>query len=140
MQEALQNNKQQEPSLNDMVTVIADFLEMGLVENIVAMFKQDRTYYSLTGKLIQDERFMVRVGVAVLFEELKAVRPDEITLALPVLLPLLTCQTAYVRGEAANLLGIVGTEEALEAMTPLANDSDPQVREIVADILADTSN
>jgi len=138
MQETLQNNIQhQEPSLAEMVTVITDFLEMGHVDNIIAMFKQDPSYYTLTGQLIQDERFMVRVGVAVLLEELAAIRPDQVELAIPNLVPLLSSQTSYVRGEAANLLGIIGTEEAVAAVAPLRNDPDPQVREIVSDILAD---
>lgn len=121
----------------EMVTVITDFLEMGHVDNIIAMFKQDPSYYILTGQLIQDERFMVRVGVAVLFEELAAIRPDQVELAVPSLVPLLNSQTSYVRGEAANLLGIIGSKDALAAVAQLNNDPDPQVREIVSDILTD---
>ena len=41
----------------DMLQVIGDFLELGHVENIVAMFKQDRSLYNLTGALLRDERF-----------------------------------------------------------------------------------
>lgn len=123
----------------EMVTVITDFLEMGHVENIIAMFKQDPSYYALTGQLIQDERLMVRVGVAVLFEDLIESRPDHVELAIPSLVPLLNSQAPVVRGEAANLLGIIGSREALAALAPLADDPDPQVREIVADILDDTT-
>ncbi len=122
-----------------LVQVIADFLEMGHVENIVAMFKQDVSCYALTGILVQDERFMVRIGMAVLFEELTTLRPEEIILAIPHLVPLLTSPTPYIRGEAANLLGIIGTREALTEIARLHKDPDPQVREIVADILADTT-
>ncbi len=137
MQETLQNKTQrQEPGLEDMATVIADFLDMGHVDNIIAMFKQEPAYYTLTGELIQDERFMVRVGVAVLFEELAVCCPDEIAQAVPCLVLLLTSPISSVRGEAANLLGIMGTEDALTLAAQLKNDPDPQVREIVADILS----
>jgi HEAT repeat protein len=119
----------------DLVKVIGDFLEMGHVENIMAMFKQDTSHYQLTGELLRDERFMVRMGVALLFEELKAIRPDEIPMAIPALLPLLKEKTSWIRGEAVNVLGLIGTPEALEHVKTMANDPDPQIKEIVADII-----
>ena len=129
-----------EPEQEELVQIIGDFLDMGHVENIVAMFKQDKACYAMTGMLIQDERFMVRMGVAVLFEELKTLRPDEIELAVPHLVDQLTSEIPYVRGEATNLLGIIGTQNALEAIAPLRDDPDPQIREIVADILAEANS
>jgi HEAT repeat protein len=125
-----------EVSDEEVKKVIGDFLEMGHVENIVAMFKQEPRYYEMTGDLLRDERYMVRVGLAVLFEELADSRPKEVALAIPSLLPLLTENDSVLRGEAANLLGIIGTEEALAALKSLLTDPDPQVAEIVADILA----
>jgi len=117
--------------------VIADFIEMGHVENIVAMFKKDPTLYRFCGELLRDERFAVRIGMAVLFEELTASRPAEVKLAITYLLPLLTDQTPWVRGEAANLLAIIGSPEALKPLKRLRNDPDPQVAEIVHDALGD---
>lgn len=126
----------------DLLKVIGDFLELGHVENIVAMFKQDRSLYSLTGELIRDERFTVRLGVAVLFEELAALRPDDLHLAIPTLLPLLEESNPILRGEAATILGIIGGSEATANLLTLQNDPDQQVLEIVTDILAQqrTSN
>jgi len=120
----------------ELITVIADFLELGHVENIIAMFKQDTSLYALSGELLRDERFMVRMGMAVLFEELKALRPQEVALAIPALLPILSEETPWMRGEAVNLLAIIGTSEALANIKPLADDPEPQIREMVADILA----
>lgn len=119
----------------DMHQVIGDFLELGHVENIVAMFKQDRSLYDLTGDLLRDERFTVRLGVAVLFEELAVIRPLEISLAIPSLLPLLQEQNPILRGEAATILGIIGSRDALKQLKKLENDPDPQVREVIADII-----
>ena len=126
----------------DLLKVIGDFLELGHVENIVAMYKQDRSLYSLTGELIRDERFTVRLGVAVLFEELAALRPDNLHLAIPSLLPLLKESNPILRGEAATILGIIGGSEAIANLLTLQNDPDQQVLEIVTDILAQqrTSN
>ncbi len=119
-----------------LVKIIADFIEQGLVENIVVMFKRDPSLYELTGELLRDERFMVRMGVAVLFEELVEIRPKDVALAIPSLLPLLEDETPFVRGEAVNILGIIGTSEALDQVRKLEADPDPQVVEIVADILS----
>ena len=119
----------------DMVQVIGDFLELGHVENIAAMFKQDRGLYELTGDLLKDERFTVRLGIVVLFEELAITHPEDIPLAIPSLLPLLQELNPILRGEAATILGIIGSESALEQIVNLKNDPDPQVREIITDIL-----
>jgi HEAT repeat protein len=119
----------------DMVQVIGDFLELGHVENIVAMFKQDTSLYGLAGDLLRDERYAVRLGLAVLFEELARVRPEEVSLAIPVLLPLLDEKDPRLRGEAATILGIIGSKSALVHLLKLENDRDPQVREIIADII-----
>ena len=118
----------------DIVKVIGDFLELGHVENIIAMFKQDRSLYGLTGDLLRDERFAVRLGIGVLFEELAVIRPKEISLAIPSLLPLLQEQKAILRGEAATILGIIGSGDALAPLVKLKDDPDSQVREIITDI------
>lgn len=118
---------------NALKKVISDFIELGHVENIVAMFKQDTSLYRFTGDLLQDERFAVRIGMAVLFEELVTVRPEDVALAIPSLLPLLQDDTPWVRGESANLLGIIGSPEALTHLKQLVNDPDPQVSEIASD-------
>ena len=117
--------------------VIADFLEMGLADNIIAMFRQDETLYDWTGMLLSDKRFMVRMGLVVVFEELvKSEGPAKTARAIESLVPLLEKATpAYVRGEAATILGLIGTEEALRHIRTLIDDPDPQVREITRDLL-----
>jgi hypothetical protein len=86
----------------DIVKVIGDFLELGHVENIVAMFKQDTGLYDHTGSLLRDERFTVRLGTAVLFEELALIRPDEISLAIPSLLPPSRGAKSFTEGRSGN--------------------------------------
>jgi len=99
------------------------------------MYRQDPELHRLTGELLRDERFMVRLGVAVLYEELAATRPEEMPRAIPSLTPLLTDPLAYVRGEACNILGLINSAAARALLKGLATDEDPQVREIVADCL-----
>ncbi len=119
----------------ELLAVITDFLEKGYADSIGAMFRKDPGLYRLVGLLLQDQRYMVRMGVSVLFEELAATRPDEVEAAIPVLLPLLGDGRAWVRGEAVSVLGIINTPAARAHLKSLADDPDPQVREIVADFL-----
>jgi len=125
-----------EVSDQELLTVIADFLEMGHVENIVAMFKQDPRYYAWTGDLLQDERFAVRLGVSVLFEYLATDRAEEIQLALPSLARALQHQTSWVRGEAVSVLAIIATRQALALVETMVDDPAPEVAAIARDILS----
>ncbi len=124
-----------EISTKELIKTIADFIEMGHIENIVAMFKQEKEYYQFSGELIKDERFIVRMGMAVLFEQLAEIRKNDLPLAIPSLIPVLAEKTPYMRGDAATLLGIIGTDEAKKHLRCLLYDSDPQVQEIAKDIL-----
>lgn len=120
---------------NELLKVIADFLEMGHVENIVAMFKQDVRYYEWTGPLLTDERFAVRLGVSVLFEHLVHERPQDVARAIPSLALQLKSQQPWIRGEAINVLGIIGNEKALSLVATMLSDNSPQVVEVARDIL-----
>ena len=126
---------QNEVSDQELKKVIADFLDQGHVENIVAMFRREKKYYEWTGDILNDERFSVRLGVSVLFEELQAIQPDRLPLAIPSLVALLQAKEPLIRGEAVSILGIIGTEEALAQINYLYNDPDPQVREMVQLVL-----
>lgn len=120
---------------DELKKVIADFLEMGHVENIVAMFRREPRYYAWTGEILDDERFAVRLGVAVLFEELKTLQAERLALAVPSLAGLLGHASALIRGEAINVLGIVGTPEAMELVRGMRADPSPQVREMAGLVL-----
>lgn len=119
----------------ELLTVIKDFLEMGHVENIVAMFHRNHDYYDWTGAILDDERFNVRLGVSVLFEELKEREPEEVDRATPSLLPLLQSDKAHIRGEAVSVLGIIGSSRARVLIRKMLDDQVFQVREVAADIL-----
>lgn len=126
-----------EVSDSELKGVIADFLEMGHAENIVAMFRRDSRYYGWAGELLQDERINVRLGVAVLFEELKEIQPDKLPLAIPSLIELLGVEEPLFRGEALSILGIIGDAECEQHIRRHQNDPDPQVRELVRLVLED---
>ena len=119
----------------ELLQTIGEYLEQGFVENIVSMFKADDQYYRFVGDLLRDERFRVRMGVAVLFEWLIEERLDKVELAIPFLEPVLAEETAYMRGDTLTVLGIIGSERALDLVRKHLSDSDPQVVEIARDIL-----
>ena len=124
------------PDDKEMVVVISDFLEQGLADNIVSMFKVESTYYHLIGEILNDERFAVRMGLVLVFEELVALGVENVSQAIPFLIPLIAKETpAFIRGEAVTILGIIGTDESLALLKPLATDDDPQVAEIVKDFV-----
>lgn len=118
---------------------MADFLDQGFVENIAAMYRKDPIYYTWTGELLDDERFAVRLGISVLFEELQEQQPDKTVLAIPSLVEKLQSEWELLRGEAISVLAIIGTEEAMDHIRKMENDPHPQVRELVQDILSDQS-
>jgi len=130
-----QDRKSTEVSDEELLKVIADFLEMGHVQNIVEMFKQETRYYQWVGQLLSDERFAVRLGVSVLFEYLIEERPDDIRLAIPSLARALTHETTWVRGEAVSVLSIIGSQEAMSLIKSMEQDPDPQVADMARDIL-----
>ena len=122
--------------------VIGDFLDMGHVDNITAMFRREPKYYGWTGEILNDPRFQVRLGVSVLFEELRLLQPDKIDLAIPSLLALLHAAPpapSYARGEAVSVLAIIGSEAAMVAVQAVVADSDPVVAEVARDILGESA-
>lgn len=125
----------------ELKSVIADFLAQGHVDNIVAMFRREPIYIPWTADILQDERFSVRLGISVLFEELKLQVPQQqLELAVPSLTKLLVSSEPSLRGEAASVIGIIGGPETVQLIRPLTKDIDPQVREIAAMIIAEQSD
>jgi HEAT repeat protein len=117
--------------------MIADYMENGFLDNIIDMFRHDRTLYSLVGELIRDERVRVRVGVTALVEEMKRLDPGNVSLALENLHPLLDHPDAVVRGDSANLVGIIGERNSQPYLRKLLADRDGNVRSIAAEALAE---
>lgn len=115
----------------DTVSLIADYMEKGFLENILDMFRQDKTLYRLIGTLIQDERVRVRLGITALMEELRETDSEHMHAAIPGLLPLLYHPDAIVRGDAANLLGIAGNASVLPDLERTLLDTHPDVRQVV---------
>ena len=117
--------------------MIADYLENGLLDNIVDMFKHDENLYEYAGDLLTDERMRVRIGAIALFEALGKEAPDKVKRALPSVLSLLENQNPVVRGDAAYLLGIIGNRDIIPFLEKITNDEDANVRLIARETIED---
>ena len=109
-------------------TLIADYMEKGFLENIIDMFKHDSSLYTLVGELIQDERIRVRIGITALMEELKNQDSGNLSKAVPNILHLLDHKDPMLRGDAINLLGIIGDKAAIPFLEKKLSDENQDVR------------
>jgi HEAT repeat protein len=114
-----------------MKKMIADYMENGFLENIIAMFRKDKSLYPLIGGLLEDERSRVRIGATALVETLSAEAPDNLLAALPGIIACLKNINPTIRGDAANVLGIIRHKDALPFLSEAADDNNEMVREII---------
>jgi len=118
--------------------MIADYMENGFLENIIDMFRHDKSLYAFIGELMADERARVRLGISALVETLREEDPENIHSAMPNILPLLKHREPVIRGDAAYLLGIIGHKESVPMLEETAdNDSNAEVRLIAKEAVAD---
>jgi len=123
----------------DMERLIADYMEIGFLENIIAIFKRDRRLFSLLGHLIGDERMRVRIGTVALVEALKEECLDEIVKAIPDIAKNLEDPNPTIRADTAYLLGKIGHIYALPFLSKAINDENLLVKEIIEDTMAELS-
>lgn len=121
----------------DLKTMLADYMENGLLDNIIDMFKHDQSLYAYIGDLITDERIRVRIGATALVESLRKEDPENVKKAIPHLLPLLKAEAPVIRGDAAYLLGVIGNRDVVPFLNEIINDADTNVRVIVEEAIED---
>ena len=121
----------------DLIKMIADYMEGGFLDNIIAMFRQDGNLYAHVGELLTDERMKVRIGVTALLETLKTEDPENVRKAMPYILPLLQNKNPVIRGDTAYLIGLIGNNEEIPALQKLIGDEDENVRSIVSEAIQD---
>lgn len=115
--------------------IIADYMESGMLDNIVDMFKHDRDLYAYIGELISDERIMVRIGVTALIETLRKEDSENVSRALPSIIPLLEDQSPMIRGDAAYLLGMIGHTDAIPFLRKSLTDEHAHIKTIAKEAL-----
>ena len=121
----------------NMKKLIADYLEDGFLENIVDMFKHDKSLYSYVGELMSENRIMVRIGVSALIETLRKEDSENVSRALPSIIPLLEDQNPMLRGDAAHILGIIGHTDAIPFLRKTSQDEHAHIRTIAEESIKD---
>ncbi len=120
-----------------MLKLIADHMENGFLDNIIDMFKHDKTLYLLLGELLADERSRVRIGVVALVETLQTEDNEHIIDAIPNVSKLLKDPNPTIRGDAAYLLGLIGHRNALKFLNDAVFDHNELVRDTVLEAIAE---
>lgn len=117
------------------IKMIADHMENGFLENIVDMFKHDKSYYPHIGDLMGDERMQVRIGTFVLVETLMAEDLKSIVSAIPGIAKRLKDKNPTIRGDTAHLLSIIGHKDALPFLSAVSDEKSELVRETIEEAI-----
>jgi hypothetical protein len=117
------------------IKMIADHMETGFLENIVDMFKHDKSYYPFIGELLGDERMQVRIGTTALVETLMTEDLENVLSAIPGIARLLKDDNPTIRGDAAHLLGIIGHKDALPYLSDASDDKNELIRETIEEAI-----
>lgn len=120
---------------SEMQAMLVEYMGKGFLENIIALFRTDWSLVTFIPAMIGDENIRVRMGATALVEELAKERPDQLRPAVAGLVALLRHENATIRGDAANVLGLIGDPSATDALKELGNDPNASVREIARDAL-----
>jgi len=121
----------------DMQKMIAEYMENGCLDNIIDMFKYDKTLYDYIPGLMTDERLRVRIGTIALLETLKKEDAESIGKAIQPLISLLKDENPRIRGDVAYVLGLIGDRETIPVLEQMINNEDPNVGIIVREAIED---
>ncbi len=124
-----------EDDLKEFTQLISLDLENGDVEKVVSLFQYNKNLYQILGRLLAGGNMFVRLGVNMLLEDLKELKPDDMKYAFPHLIPLLSNENATIRGDVADIIGNIGDKSHIELLTPLLNDEHPQVQEMAEEAI-----
>jgi len=120
---------------NEMKSMLIEYMGNGFLDNIIALFKQDPSLYHFLPDMLEHENLRVRLGATALVEELVTGHREELRTAVPGLLLLLGHESATTRGDAANVLGIIGDRSTEGPLRELLGDGNAQVRELAGEAL-----
>jgi hypothetical protein len=122
---------------SDLKKMIADYMEGGLLDNIIDMFRHDKDLYELVADLMKDERMRVRIGVTALLETLVFEDPENVKKTIPGILSLLKHENPVIRGDAAYILGTIGDKEVVPSLQEIIYDENENVRIIAKEAIED---
>lgn len=91
----------------ELKTMVLDYMQKGFLENIIDLFKHDKSLYPIIIDMIKDERIRVRIGAFALVEELLEYSPEDLRELIPLITPLLNDSNPTIKGDAEYLLEIL---------------------------------
>ncbi len=121
----------------EMRAMLIEYMGNGFLDNIIALLKQDSSFYRFIPDLLGDENLRVRLGATALVEELVADHREELKAAVPGIIGLLKHENPTIRGDAASVLGILKDASAIDALRICLRDDHPGVRAVAGDALAE---
>ena len=101
--------------IREFTQLLGDDLAAGETDKVTTLFQYNNMLYETVGNLIKDERMLVRIGLSMVMDDLIETRPDDVHLALPVLIPLLADESPTVRGDVIDLIARASLPEKLTA-------------------------
>ena len=119
----------------EMRAMLIEYMGKGFLDNIIAMFRQDRSLYRFVADMLGDDQIRVRLGATALVEELAGEHHQDLLAALPGIIALLKHENPTIRGDALSVLGIMRARDALGAIEACLSDVHPGVREAAQEAL-----
>jgi len=125
---------------DELLKLIADHMENGFLENIIDMFKHDRSLYRFLPELMSDARGRVRLGMVALVEALIDEHNEEVSTSVTGIAALLGSEELTVRADAAYLLGIIGDSSAIAYLKESEKKETVEpVRQVIAETIKELS-
>jgi HEAT repeat protein len=122
---------------NEIKKMLIEYMGRGFLDNIIALFRQDRSLCRFVPDMLGDENMRVRLGITALVEEMSGEHNAELRNAVPGIIELLKHENPTIRGDAAYVLGIIKDRSAREALTACLDDGHLGVREAANDALTE---
>mgnify|MGYP003987888367 FL=1 len=121
--------------IQEFAELLAENLSTGNLDQAISLFQYNGTLYETIGLLVKSEKMNVRIGITAVMEELLEAGLVNKKKAIENIQPLLKDQNPVVRGDAANLVGILGDMEHISLLEPLLKDENFQVVEVVEEAI-----
>jgi len=123
--------------IQEFAELLAENLSTGNLDQVISLFQYNGALYETIGLLVKSEKMNVRIGIAAVMEELFDAGLANTEKALENIQALLKDPNPVVRGDAANLVGILGGLEHISLLEPLLKDENFQVVEVVEEVIED---
>ena len=124
-----------EAEVREFAELLSENLGTGNLDQVISLFQYNETLYETIGLLVKSEKMNVRIGISAVMEELFYAGTIKTERAITNIQPLLKDQNPVVRGDAANLIGIIGKKEHLFLLESLLNDENFQVIEVAEEAI-----